>query len=91
MYVETVDDALDVVENHLGKTQSYYVDKYGNIEHNILVSDIDPRKIARFDIDMTLPHVQKDGVHINLEIYRHKFGSVSQKKSIINIHLKWRK
>ena len=91
MYVETVDDALDEVENHLGKSQSYYVNSSGETVFRILVSDADPRKIARFDLDLSKPHVIKEGVHINLETYKYEFGSVSQKKAIKNIHLKWRK
>ena len=90
-YVETVDDALDEVENHLGKSQSYYVNSSGETEFHILVSDADSRKIARFDLDLSKPHVIKEGVHINLETYKYEFGSVSQKKAIKTIHLKWRK
>lgn len=54
----------------------------------ILVSDSDHRKVVRFDINDTNPHVIEEGVHLNLEVYKHPFGTKGgvPKK---NIHLKW--
>ena len=86
--VSTVDEALDKAEDFLGPSQSYYVNSKGEIEYNILVSDSDPRKVVRFDLDDTIPHVIEEGVHLNLEVYKHPFGTKGgvPKK---NIHLKW--
>ena len=71
----TVDEALDKAEDFLGPSQSYYVNSKGEINYNILVSDSDPRKIVGFDIDVTNSHVIKDGVHLNLEVYKYPFGT----------------
>ena len=86
--VSTVDEALDKAEDFLGPSQSYYVNSKGEIEYNILVSDSDPRKVVRFDLDVTNSHVIEEGVHLNLEVYKHPFGTKGgvPKK---NIHLKW--
>ena len=89
-YVDTVDDALTRAEQHLGSSQHYYVDKNGVVNRNILVSDSDPAKIVRFDIDLSTPHVQKMGMHLNLETYAKPFGTPGE-KAIQNIHLFWRK
>ncbi len=89
-YVDTVDDALTRAEQHLGPSQHYYVDKNGVVNRNILVSDSDPAKIVRFDIDLSTPHVQKMGMHLNLETYAKPFGTPGE-KAIQNIHLFWRK
>ena len=86
--VDTVDDALTRAEEHLGKSQHYYVDKKGYVNKNILVSDADPRKIVRFDID-PYGHVKRFGPHLNLETYAAPFGTIDQ-KPLTNIHLYWR-
>lgn len=84
IYVDTVDDALDMAEKHLGPSQHYYK---GN--NNILVSDMDPRKVVRFDIDVNNLHVRKVGQHLNIETYRQSFG-INGQHAIKNIHVKWR-
>lgn len=86
--VSTVDEALDKAEDFLDPSQSYYVNSKGEIEYNILVSDSDPRKVVRFDLDVTNNHVIKEGVHLNLEVYKHPFGTKGgvPKK---NIHVEW--
>ena len=86
--VSTVDEALDKAEDFLGPSQSYYVNSKGEINYNILVSDSDPRKIVGFDIDVTNSHVIKDGVHLNLEVYKHPFGT-KDGAPMKNIHLIW--
>ena len=90
-WVDTVDDALIRAEQHLGPNQSYYVDKNGIVNKNILISNSDPRKIVRFDIDLSRPHVKNAGVHLNLETYAKPFGMPGQKHALTNIHLYWRK
>ena len=89
--VDTVDDALDEVEKFLGDSQSYYVNSKGEVVYNILISDSDPTKVARFDINPSSPHVMDEGLHINLEIYKKAFGTKGVKEAKINIHLKWSK
>ena len=90
-YVDTVDDALDRAKQHLGTEQRYYVDKNAVVNKNILVSDSDPRRIVRFDIDMSTTHVQKVGQHLNLETYAKPFGTMGQRRPLTNLHLFWRK
>ena len=86
--VSTVDEALDKAEDFLGPSQSYYVNSQGEIKYDILVSDSDPRKVVRFDLDVTNNHVIKEGVHLNLEVYKHPFGT-KDGVPMKNIHLKW--
>ncbi len=82
--MDSVDSALDEAEAHLGDRQHYYK---GN--NDILVSDADPRKVVRFDLDLDTPHVQRVGQHLNLETYAQPFGTRKQ-HPLINRHIKWR-
>ncbi len=86
---DTIDDALSRVDDFLGPKQYYYKDANGIVNQKILVSKSDPTRIARFDIDPTIPHVQKMGQHINLEQYAKPFGFPGQKPKI-DIHVFWR-
>ena len=79
---------MDKAEDFLGPSQSYYVNSQGEIKYNILVSDSDPRKVVRFDLDVTNNHVIKEGVHLNLEVYKYPFGT-KDGDPIKNIHLIW--
>ena len=77
-------------EKHLGIKQHYYIDSNGNFNKNILISDEDPRKIVRFDIDNSRSHVILIGQHLNLETYLLPFGTPGQ-SPIVNKHIFWRK
>jgi len=80
--VDNVDDALNMAKQHLGPKQHYY-----NGNKNILVSDMDPRKVVRFDIDLNRTHVKIKGQHLNLETYSQHFGTGGTK--LLNIHVYW--